>query len=148
MTMEFAVLTLLAGVVIGFAWQKSKACSVTGYRDLYLFRDTYLFKTVVGMFLGAFLGFVVLASFSPYMGSFLSLSGLSDVPLITAVFTLIGGLGFGFFSVLAGGCPTKHHVSAAAGGKTSMLYLVGFYVGLLFFQLVVLQYIVVMLGPV
>ena len=147
MTIGIPIITLFAGIVIGFLWQKSKACSVSGYRDLYLFKDTYLFKTVVGMFLGAFVGFVLLSHFSTYMPGFFSMGDVTSLPLIAVIFTLVGGLGFGFFSVIAGGCPTKQHVSAASGGKTSMLYLLGFYIGLLYFQLVILQYIIVLTQP-
>jgi uncharacterized membrane protein YedE/YeeE len=146
MSWEIPALTLAAGTLVGIVWQKSKACSVSGYRDFYLFRDTYLLKTVAGLFVGAFGGFLELYWFSPYMSTFFS-SSRNVLPLPTIALTLIGGIGFGFFSVLAGGCPTKQHVSAASGGKTSMLYLLGFYGGLLYFHLVILQYIIGLLGP-
>lgn len=143
---EITVATLVAGVAIGYLWQKSKACSVTGYRDLYLFRDTYLLKTVVGMLIGAIGGFAVLKSFSRFMSDFPTLFSTSGLSMYTVLLILIGGIGFGFFSVLAGGCPTKQHVAAASGSKTSMLYLLGFYAGIIYFQVVVLEYLLVLFG--
>jgi hypothetical protein len=143
---EIAAATLTAGVVIGFFWQRSKACSVTGYRDLYLFKDTYLFKTIVGMFAGALGGFLILKLFSPFMGDFPVLMNTPGLSNTTILLVFIGGLGFGLFSVLAGGCPTKMHVAAASGAKTSMLYLVGFYAGIIYFQVVVLEYLLVLFG--
>jgi hypothetical protein len=37
-------------------------------------------------------------------------------------------------------------VAAASGSKTSMLYLLGFYAGLIYFQVVILEYLLSMLG--
>lgn len=144
--LEINVATLIAGGIIGYLWQRSKACSISGYRDFYLFKDTYLLKTVLGMFVGALIGFVVLKSFSPYEGNFLALLNTPGLTLDTMLLIFIGGIGFGLFSVLAGGCPTKQHVAAASGSKTSMLYLLGFYAGLIYFQVVILAYLLSVLG--
>jgi uncharacterized membrane protein YedE/YeeE len=143
---EITVATLGAGIVIGFLWQRSKACSVTGYRDLYLFRDSYLFKTIIGMFVGALVGFAVLKMFSPYMGDFPALLSTPGMSVTTVILILIGGIGFGLFSTFAGGCPTKQHVAAASGSKHSMLYLLGFYAGIIYFQAVILEYLLVFFG--
>jgi uncharacterized membrane protein YedE/YeeE len=143
---EITAATLVAGITIGFVWQRSKACSITGYRDLYLFKDTYLFKTVVGMFLGATVGFFALKWVSPFMSDFPAITSTAGVSPFTVLLILIGGLGFGFFSILSGGCPTKHHVAAASGSESSMLYLVGFYAGIIYFQVVVLEFLLVLFG--
>ncbi len=144
--LEINVATLIAGGIIGYLWQRSKACSISGYRDFYLFKDTYLLKTVLGMFVGALIGFVVLKSFSPNEGNFLSLLNTPGLTLDTMLLIFIGGIGFGLFSVLAGGCPTKQHVAAASGSKTSMLYLLGFYAGLIYFQVAILAYLLSVLS--
>jgi uncharacterized membrane protein YedE/YeeE len=98
------------------------------------------------MFVGALVGFVVLRPFSPYEGDFLALLKTPGLTLDTMILIFIGGIGFGLFSVLAGGCPTKQHVAAASGSKTSMLYLLGFYAGLIWFQVVVLAYLLSIFG--
>ncbi|HVP22909.1 MAG TPA: YeeE/YedE thiosulfate transporter family protein [Conexivisphaerales archaeon] len=144
--LEVTAATLVAGLAIGYLWQHSKACSVSGYRDFYLFRDTYLLKTVLGMFVGAAVGFAVLGLFSPYESGYLSLLNTPGLTTGTIVLIFVGGIGFGLFSVLAGGCPTKQHVAAASGSKTSMLYLLGFYAGLIYFQVVILEYLLSILG--
>ena len=146
--LEVTIATLVAGLVIGFLWQRSKACSVSGYRDFFLFRDTYLLKTVVGMGVGAFAGFAVLRFLTPNEGDFLALLSTPGLTFDTILLIFIGGLGYGIFSVLAGGCPTKQHVSAASGSKTSMLYLIGFYAGIIYFQVVILGYLVAIFGVV
>jgi uncharacterized membrane protein YedE/YeeE len=143
---EVTVATLIAGLIIGYLWQRSKACSVSGYRDFYLFRDTYLLKTVLGMFVGALAGFTLLSFFSSYELGFLALGNTPGLTVDTMVLIFVGGVGFGLFSVLAGGCPTKEHVAAASGSKSSMLYLVGFYAGIIYFQVIVLEYLLTILG--
>ena len=143
---DVTVATFVAGTILGFLWQKAKACSITGYRDLYLFRDTYLLKTIPGMFIGAVLGFLAFWPFSPELRDFPLLMNTPGMSTAAVVLLLVGGLGFGVFSVLAGGCPTKQHVAAASGSKSSMLYLVGFYAGILYFQVVILEYLLVLFG--
>jgi uncharacterized membrane protein YedE/YeeE len=98
------------------------------------------------MFIGALGGFLIFIRFS---------SGFSDFPMfnttpelgspIVIVFSIIGGLGFGFFSILSGGCPLKHHVSATEGKGTSLYYLIGFYAGLIYFEIVIIEYVLLLL---
>lgn len=44
------------------------------------------------------------------------------------------GLGIGYLSTLANGCPLRQHVLAASGDKSARVYLLGFYVGALVFS--------------
>lgn len=147
MTLQVAAATLIAGFIIGYLWQRSGACSITGYRDFMMFKDTHLIKTVLGMFIGSFGGFLIFARFS---------DGLADFPFFitkvelsspyTIIFSLIGGFGFGFFSILAGGCPLKQHVGATQGRGTAIFYLIGFYTGLLYFETVIIEYVLRLFG--
>ena len=41
----------------------------------------------------------------------------------------------GILSVLAGGCPLRQHVKAAGGNKSAIVYLGGFYVGVIVYML-------------
>ncbi len=143
MTLEIGLATLAAGGVIGYLWQRSKSCSISGYRDLYLFHDTLFMRTIIGMALGALVGYLLFFRFSPYMANFPLM--LHNEPgadsLATLVLALIGGLGYAFFSVLAEGCPLRQHVNATTGNGAAIIYLVGFYVGILFFQFVMVNYV-------
>jgi len=47
----------------------------------------------------------------------------------TALLTVAGGLGIGYFSTIANGCPLRQHVMAASGNKSAQVYLLGFYAG-------------------
>ena len=52
------------------------------------------------------------------------------------VLTVLAGITIGLFSTLANGCPTRQHVLAAQGVRDSIFYLIGFYLGVIFYYLV------------
>ncbi|MEM2883910.1 MAG: YeeE/YedE thiosulfate transporter family protein [Nitrososphaerales archaeon] len=139
MTLTVSLATLVAGIVIGYLWQRSRSCSISGYRDFFLFRDTLFMRTIIGMALGALIGYLLFYRFSSLMSDFpLYLHnepGANSIP--TLILAAIGGLGYAFFSVLAEGCPLRQHVNATTGNGMSIFYLLGFYSGILFFWLVV-----------
>lgn len=49
--------------------------------------------------------------------------------------TIAGAFIIGILSVLAGGCPLRQHVKAAGGNKSAIVYLGGFYVGVIVYML-------------
>ncbi len=137
-----SVATLVLGFVIGYLGQRSRLCFISGYRDFFLTRNTLLLKGVFGTFVGAAGGFML---FSLLGGSVPGFPLLLDTPLMsfksTWLIAIIGGLGVGFVGVLAGGCPFRMHILAAEGRKTYWFYLLGFYAGLIFFNLVTSPYL-------
>ena len=140
--MTAAVASLILGFVIGYLGQRSRLCFISGYRDFFLARDTLLLKGIAGAFLGALAGFVL---FSNLGGSFPGFPMLLQTPQLSLrsawVIAIMGGLGVGFVGVLGGGCPFRMHVLAAEGRRTYWFYLAGFYLGLIFFNLVTIQYL-------
>lgn len=51
----------------------------------------------------------------------------------TALTAIAGGLGIGYLSTEANGCPLRQHVMAASGNKSARVYLCGFYCGAIIF---------------
>ncbi len=51
------------------------------------------------------------------------------------VFTILGAFVIGVLSVLVGGCPLRQHVKAASGNKSALVYVGGFYIGVLIYML-------------
>lgn len=47
--------------------------------------------------------------------------------------TVVAGLGIGWLSTIANGCPLRQHVLAASGNRGAYMYLAGFYLGALLF---------------
>jgi uncharacterized membrane protein YedE/YeeE len=138
-----AIATLVLGFVIGYLGQRSRLCFVSGYRDFILTRNTALLKGVVGAFLGALGGYIL---FSHLGGSIPEFPMFLNVGIGTFssewLIMLIGGLGVGIVGVLSGGCPFRMHVLAAEGRKTQWFYLLGFYIGLVFYNIVTIHLMV------
>ncbi|MCW4010349.1 MAG: YeeE/YedE family protein [Candidatus Bathyarchaeota archaeon] len=152
---EVLLATLGAGLIIGYVAQRARMCFVGGIRDYFLVKDTHLLKAPVAFLIGAVAIFGVAYLFSsapvwpwaatkallPIPGA--PLSGAASTPLWTNVFlAVLGGVGLGLFSVLAGGCPLRQHVMASEGDKSSISYLGGFYVGAVVFTAVILPFII------
>ncbi len=132
-----AAATLVLGFVIGYLGQRSRLCFISGYRDFFLARDTTLLKGVAGAFLGALAGFILFRSLHGTVPGF-PLLLRAPLPALDAglLITIVSGLAVGAVGVLAGGCPFRMHVLAAEGRKTYWYYLLGFYAGLIFYNLV------------
>ena len=132
-----AIATLVLGFVIGYLGQRSRLCFISGYRDFFLTRDTALVKGVGGAFLGALGGFVLFHFLRGSVPGFpLFLAAHLQTSNIEWLVTILAGLAVGMVGVLSGGCPFRMHVLAAEGRKTYWFYLLGFYVGLVFYNLV------------
>jgi uncharacterized membrane protein YedE/YeeE len=164
MTLQLVVLlaTLSAGFVIGYLAQRARICFIGGVRDYYLIKDGYLLKGAVGFFIGALIVFAVSRLFSSVQGwPWMVSAGLLPIPgaplsgfdvagavpgSVHVLLAVIGGVGLGLFSVLAGGCPLRQHVMASEGSKNSIAYLLGFYVGAIVFHAFILPFIVQLSG--
>ena len=70
-------------------------------------------------------------------------SASESLPYLLA--SLVGGVGIGFYSVMAEGCPFRQHVMAAEGKKSAIWYLVGFYIGIIYFYLVTVKLLALLL---
>lgn len=127
--MTAAVATLVVGAAIGYLAQRSRMCFVGGVRDFMLVRDTALLKGLVAFGVAAWVAFP-LAGLVSDAGS--AAHGAPDA--LTALLTVVGGAGVGFFSTLANGCPLRQHVLAAQGVRSSMAYLAGFFAGAVIFH--------------
>ena len=135
--MVVAVASLVLGLVIGYLGQRTRLCYIAGYRDFLMARDTTILKGVVGTIMGAVGGFVVFNYLGGNVPAFPMLAmtpGLASKS--TWLWTIVGGLGVGIVGVLSGGCPFRMHVLACEGKKTYWAYLLGFYAGLIFFNMV------------
>lgn len=135
--MTAAVATLVLGFVIGYLGQRSRLCFISGYRDFFLTRDSSLLKGVAGAFVGALGGYVLLDLLGGSVPAF-PLFSFTPLPALDAglILTVVAGLAVGVVGALGGGCPFRMHVLAAEGRKTYWYYLLGFYAGLIFYNLI------------
>ncbi len=135
--MTAAVATLVLGFIIGYLGQRSRLCFVSGYRDFLLTRDTSLLKGVLGAFIGALVGFILFGALDGAVPGFPQFIKMPVLNINTAWWVvIIGGVGVGIVGALSGGCPYRMHILAGEGKKTAWYYLLGFYLGLVFFNTV------------
>jgi len=136
--------TLGIGILIGYLGQRSRFCTISGLRDYIMLKDSYRFKGVIGLILGGTLGFALFHLIGGAIDKYpLGMDIISSGILIS---TILGGIGLGFFSVYAEGCPFRQHVMAAEGKRSAWLYLLGFYAGIVYFNLVTVKWLELLLG--
>lgn len=128
--MTAAVATLVIGLILGYLGQRSRMCFVGGIRDFILVRDTALLKGLIAFGLTAWLAFPLVGLI---IGARPEPFGVSDA--VDVALTILGGLGVGYVSTLANGCPFRQHVLAAQGVRSSIAYLGGFFAGAAIFHL-------------
>lgn len=128
--MMVPVATLVLGVILGYLGQRSRMCFVGGIRDFILVRDVYLLKGLIAFGLAAWVAFPLAGLIG---GTALQTVATPDV--LAVMLTIAGGVGVGFFSTLANGCPLRQHVLAAQGVRSSISYLAGFFSGGVIFHL-------------
>ena len=131
--------TLIVGILIGYLGQRSRFCIVSGIRDSYLVRNFHRIRGLLGLIIGAVLGFTIFKLVGGDIPDFPAPIQIGSTGYLIA--TIIGGLGMGFFSVLAEGCPFRQHVMAAEGRQSPVFYLIGFYLGIVYFFLVTIKFL-------
>jgi uncharacterized membrane protein YedE/YeeE len=131
------IATLAIGGFIGYMGQRSRFCIVSGIRDLFISRNVQRFMGLVGLTIGAVFGFMIFGFFGGTITDFPMPVQLDSAGYL--VVSIVGGISIGFFSVLAEGCPFRQHVMAAEGRESAMFYLLGFYIGILYFYIVTIK---------
>ena len=149
--MTIGLASLIIGLIVGYLGQRSRFCTISGIRDFYLVKDPYRLKGIVGIFVGAVVGFTLVNLFGGKLQDFtrpetwqtmpMLLQGLNVQPLVLIPLSAIGAFGMAYFSVMAEGCPFRQHVIAGEGRLSGILYLGGLTVGVIFFDIVIVPYL-------
>ena len=147
--MIHAISTMIIGLMIGYLAQRSRICFIGGITKLYLVKDLYSIRGMLGLFAGALIGFTTFNAIGGYTPSFpLLLRTPGMILKFPWIFAIVGGFGMGFFSAFAGGCPLRLHVMAGEGRGTAVAYLVGFYIGIIYFLMIVRKILAIMIGVI
>ncbi len=128
-SMHAPIITALAvGLFVGVAAQRTRMCLVGGWRDLFLVRDTYLLKGIVGVFLGALLVNLILTYGFDYN---LFKLGFTDQPIAhnNHLWNFFGMTLVGLGAVQLGGCPLRQLVLSGEGDTDAALTVLGLLVG-------------------
>ena len=134
-----SISTLILGFIIGYLGQRTNFCTISGVRDFIMLKDSYRFKGLIGIIIGGFTGYSVFWLIGGEIHNFPIGLDITSTGLLIA--GIIGSIGMGFFSVFAEGCPFRQHVMAAEGKTSAILYLLGFYLGIVYFNIVTIKWL-------
>lgn len=116
------LVSLGAGLVVGFLAQRARLCLSGGIRDFVLTKDTYLLKGYGSIFVGVLVMNLLLGFFHP---------GFTDQPVAhtDAVWNFLGMTLVGLAAVLAGGCPLRQLVLSGQGDTDGGITVLGMVAG-------------------
>ncbi len=116
------IISLIIGLAIGFAAQRSRFCTMGALRDLILFRQTHLLSGVIALVVSAFVVNIIVNQFHP---------GFTGQPVAHTMHIwnfggmVVAGLAF----ALAGGCPGRQLFLAGEGDGDAAVFVLGMIVG-------------------
>lgn len=116
------LLSLFAGLAIGFLAQRSRFCTMGAIRDTVLFGQIHLLTGFISLVVFAFLTNLVLGQFK---------AGFADQPVSHTmhIWNFAGMTLAGIAFVLAGGCPGRQLFLSGEGDGDAALFVLGMIVG-------------------
>lgn len=118
----FWVISLVAGLAVGFMSQKSRLCMAGGLRDAFMLRDFNLLLGFLAIWITITIGNLILGNYN--------LSATSQ-PIAHSQFlwSFLGMALAGWASTLLGGCPLRQLILAGEGNGDSAVTVLGMIVG-------------------
>ncbi|MBU4532942.1 MAG: YedE-related selenium metabolism membrane protein [Firmicutes bacterium] len=116
------LLSLGAGLVVGILAQRTRMCLIGPIRDLIMFRDPYLMFGMVGIFIAALIGNLVLGNFTV---------GFEGQPIAHSdgLWNFLGMALAGLSFTMIAGCPLRQMISASEGNTDSAVTIFGIILG-------------------
>lgn len=120
-----ALISLAAGLVVGFLAQRTRFCTVGAVRDLIMIRDCHLFKGVAAFTIAALAANIALGQFKP---------GFAEQPVAHTMqlWNFLGMVLSGLAFTLAGGCPGRMLIMSGEGDADAGIFVLGMLVGAAF----------------
>ncbi len=115
-------ISLVFGLLIGFAAQQSRFCTMGALRDVILIKDFHLMTGVAGFIAGSFICNIVFSQFSP---------GFEGQPIAHTnhIWNFAGMVLAGLAFVLAGGCPGRQLFLSGEGDGDAAVFVLGMITG-------------------
>jgi YedE family putative selenium metabolism protein len=116
------LISIAAGLIVGFLAQRSRFCTVGAVRDVVLFKDPHLLLGLLSLAFFAFLTNLVLGRFNP---------GFAGQPVAhtDALWNFGGMVLAGLAFTLAGGCPGRQLFLSGEGDGDAGVFVLGMLVG-------------------
>jgi YedE family putative selenium metabolism protein len=112
--------SILVGLVIGFLAQRTRFCTVGGFRDAILMRDFHLLSGVIAFLVAAFVLNLVFGQFKP---GFEGQPAAHTTHWLNFAGMLLAGLSF----TLAGGCPGRQVFLSGEGDGDAAVFVLGMF---------------------
>ena len=119
------IISLAAGLAIGFLAQRSRFCTMGALRDLILFKQTHLLSGVIALVVAAFIVNIILDQFHP---GFAKQAVAHTMQAWNFGGMVLAGLAF----ALAGGCPGRQLFLAGEGDGDAAVFVIGMIAGAAF----------------
>jgi len=119
------IVSLVAGLIVGFFAQRSRFCTMGAIRDLLLFRQMHLLSGFIALLVTAFVVNIIIGQFKP---------GIEGQPIAHTmhVWNFAGMVLAGLAFCLAGGCPGRQLFLAGEGDGDAAIFVLGMIVGAAF----------------
>lgn len=119
------LVSLAAGIAVGFLAQRTRLCLSGGIRDYILTKDTYLLIGFAGIFVGALALNIYFGFFKP---------GFADQPIAHTMqlWNFLGLFLVGLTATLLGGCPLRQLILSGEGDTDAAIVVIGMIVGAAF----------------
>ena len=119
------LISLGAGLLVGWLAQRSRFCTVGAIRDLLMLRDVHLFKGIVSFTVMAFVVNYALGQFHP---------GFEKQPVAHTqeLWNFLGMVLSGLAFTLAGGCPGRQLIMTGEGDGDAAVFVLGMLTGAAF----------------
>ncbi|PID27299.1 MAG: YedE-related selenium metabolism membrane protein [Candidatus Cloacimonadota bacterium] len=116
------LISLGAGLLVGFLAQRSRFCTMGAIRDLILVKDTHLISGVISLVVSATVLNIILGQFN---------IGFEGQPIAHSlhVWNFLGMVLSGLAFSLAGGCPGRQLILTGEGDTDSGVFVMGMFVG-------------------
>ena len=121
-------ISLAAGLAVGFMAQRTRLCFMSGWRDLFLIKNTEYFSGIAAFFLAVLITNYAIGNFgadSIYHWGFTRQPYAVNNQLWNFVSMVLVGLA----SALLGGCPLRQTILSGEGDTDAGLALLGFFAG-------------------
>jgi YedE family putative selenium metabolism protein len=121
------LISLIAGIVIGFIAQKTRMCFAGGWRDIILVRDYHLVSGIIAFFAGALITNYLTGGFSSGLYHW----GFENQPIAHSdhLWNFASMVLVGLSATLLGGCPLRQMVLASEGDTDAGITFLGLAAG-------------------
>jgi len=130
-------ISLIVGLVVGFIFQRTRLCTVGGWRDLMLVRSTHLLSGLIAIVIGVLVTNYIVGNFAEgtligkdivYHWGFDNQPAAHNDGLWNFLGMSLAGLAF----VLAGACPLRNFVISGEGDTDAGVFILGLIAGAAF----------------